>query len=136
MVESFVQWAKDGTCVLLQVDLDAPSPDEPPRVTVRGARPLADVREAGRMELRLEVDRIEAIGELALILPRKEGATGEVRATLRIAGSLGQQQNPVLRLGSDFMLDSDLVDRISGIDGVDNVTLGARRGSASLRLVA
>ena len=136
MVESFVQWAKDGTCVLLQVDLDAPSPDEPPRVTVRSARPLADVREAGRMELRLEVDRVEAIGELALILPRKEGATGEVRATLRISGHLGHQQNPVLRLGSDFMLDSDLVDRISGIEGVDNVTLGARRGSASLRLVA
>jgi DNA polymerase-3 subunit alpha len=48
LVESFQRWAAEGTCVLLKVELDAPSPDEPPRVTVRGATPLAEVRSAAR----------------------------------------------------------------------------------------
>ena len=39
LVDSFVQWAQDGTCVLLNVELDSPNPDDPPRVTVRGAPP-------------------------------------------------------------------------------------------------
>ncbi|HTM94582.1 MAG TPA: DNA polymerase III subunit alpha, partial [Croceibacterium sp.] len=39
LVSKFKQWADEGTCILLNVELDAPSPDEPPRVTVRGARP-------------------------------------------------------------------------------------------------
>ena len=132
LVESFQQWARDGTCVLLQVELDAPSPDEPPRVTVRGARPLSEVRESARMELRFEVDRVEAMGELSLLLPTGDSATGEVYATL----VLGQRQEPVLRLGSNFMLDSEVAERVALIEGVHRVSLGARRGAAKLRLVA
>jgi DNA polymerase-3 subunit alpha len=132
LVENFQQWARDGTCVLLQVELDAPSPDEPPRVTVRGARPLSEVRESARMELRFEVDRVEAMGELSLLLPTGDAATGEVYATLL----LGQNQEPVLRLGSNFMLDSEVAERVALIEGVHRVQLGARRGAAKLRLVA
>ena len=132
LVENFQQWARDGTCVLLQVELDAPSPDEPPRVTVRGARPLSEVRESARMELRFEVDRVEAMGELSLLLPTGDAATGEVYATLL----LGQSQEPVLRLGSNFMLDSEVAERVALIEGVHRVQLGARRGAAKLRLVA
>ena len=132
LVENFAQWGKDATCVLLQVDLDSPSPDEPPRITVRGARPLSEVRETARMELRLEIDRIEAIDELALYLPRHDGATGEVFAMLRVS----DRQEPVLRLGCDFQLDSEVAERVAAIDGVNQVSLGARRGGASLRLVA
>ena len=132
LVENFAQWGKDATCVLLQVDLDSPSPDEPPRITVRGARPLSEVRETARMELRLEIDCIEAINELALYLPRLDGATGEVFAMLRVS----DRQEPVLRLGCDFQLDSEVAERVAAIDGVNQVSLGARRGGASLRLVA
>ena len=49
LVEPMLRWAADGTCVLLTVELDSPSPDEPPRVTVRGARPLSEVTSAARM---------------------------------------------------------------------------------------
>ncbi|PLK26243.1 DNA polymerase III subunit alpha [Novosphingobium sp. TH158] len=132
LVQSFVDWSREGTCILLQVELDAPSPDEPPRVTVRSAQPLSEVRQAARMELRLEVDRVEAISDLALLLPRHAEATGEVLAVLRTGGS----KEPILRLGRDFQLDSELVDRLSSIDGVSNISLSARRGSAHLRLVA
>ncbi len=132
LVENFAQWGKDATCVLLQVDLDSPSLDEPPRITVRAARPLSEVRETARMELRLEIDRIEAIDELALYLPRLDGATGEVFAMLRV----NDKQEPLLRLGCDFQLDSEVAERVAAIDGVNQVSLGARRGGASLRLVA
>jgi DNA polymerase-3 subunit alpha len=64
LVDSFQRWAADGVCVLLTVELDSPSPDEPPRVTVRGARPLAEVRDAARMLLTLEVHTREALHEL------------------------------------------------------------------------
>ena len=53
LVANFVKWAAEGTCVLLNVELDSPSPDEPPRITVRGARPLAEVKAGARMLLTL-----------------------------------------------------------------------------------
>jgi len=132
LVQPMIDWAKAGTCLLLQVDLDAPSPDEPPRVTVRSARPLSEVRETARMELRFDVTRAEALADLALLLPREEGASGEVVARL-LTNGLGQ---PQLLLGRDFQLDAEVVERIAGIDGVSNVAFGARRGAAHLRLVA
>ena len=70
LVEPMLGWANDGTCLLLNVELDAPSPDEPPRITVRSARPLASVTSAARMVLSLEVHRPEALSELALMLAR------------------------------------------------------------------
>ena len=132
LVEPMLKWAKDGTCLLLQVELDSPSPDEAPRVTVRGAQPLAEARAAARMELRLDIDRVEALAELALVLPRGADGKGEVLARLKTGGA----NEPLLRLGRDFALDGELAERIATIDGVHNVMLAARRGAANLRLVA
>ncbi|MFM5908652.1 MAG: DNA polymerase III subunit alpha, partial [Novosphingobium sp.] len=132
LVPSFLEWARDGTCILLQVELDAPSPDEPPRVTVRSAQPLSEVKQAARMELRFDVDRPEAIADLAMILPRAESATGEVYAHLRTGGA----REPTLMLGGNFQLDAEIADQLAMIDGVYNISLGARRGAARLRLVA
>ncbi|SMC32438.1 DNA polymerase III subunit alpha [Novosphingobium sp. B1] len=130
LVEPFQQWAKDGTCVLLNVELDRPNPDEPPRVTVRGARPLASVTSSSRMLLKLEVNKPEAISELALLLPRGAGGTGEVLARLRTGGP----KEPLVRLGNDFKLDSDLIERLIPIEGLANVALSARP-ERHLRLV-
>jgi DNA polymerase-3 subunit alpha len=131
LVDSFLRWAREGTCVLLTVELDSPSPDEPPRITVRGARPLAEVKESARMELRLDVDRIEAIQELALALSPTAPGRGEVRVRLRLEDG----QTPELRLGRDFALDGEMVDRLTSIEGISNVSLKAKRGD-HLRLVA
>ncbi|MDE2404377.1 MAG: DNA polymerase III subunit alpha [Sphingomonadales bacterium] len=131
LVENFVQWAKDGTCVLLQVELDSPSPEEPPRVTVRGAQPLSEVKSTGRMVLTLDVDRPEAFAELAALLPPGPAGKGEVRVGLTVRGEAAQ-----LRLGRDFALDGEVAERIATIEGVRNVQLGAQRGRGSLRLVA
>jgi DNA polymerase-3 subunit alpha len=132
LVESFQRWAADGTCVLLNVELDAPSPDEPPRVTVRGARPLAEVRNNARMLLTLDVRTPEALQELRLALSQGEPGRGEVLARLRI----GEGSEPLVRLGRDFDLDGELAERLAHIDGLENVSLTTRRGPAHLKLVA
>ncbi|MGX7895073.1 DNA polymerase III subunit alpha [Tsuneonella sp. HG222] len=132
LVESFQRWAADGTCVLLNVELDAPSPDEPPRVTVRGARPLADVKGEARMMLTLDISTPEALQQLRLELTQGEAGKGEVLARLHAAGGA----EPMVRLGRDFNLDGELVERLAHIDGLANVALRPRTGSASLRLVA
>jgi len=132
LVESFQRWAADGTCVLLNVELDAPSPDEPPRVTVRGARPLSEVRDAARMLLSLDVHTPEGLRELRDVLVEGEPGKGEVLARLRI----GNSAEPLLRLGRDFDLDGELVERLLLIPGLSNVSLTTRRGASHLRLVA
>jgi len=132
LVDSFVLWAKEGTCVLLNVELDSPSPEEPPRVTVRGGRPLSEVREAARMELTLEIDRPEAVAELALLLQPGAEGKGEVLVRLRT----GTGKEPLLRLGRDFQLDGEVAEHAALIAGVHAVSLSARRGPGHLRLVA
>jgi DNA polymerase-3 subunit alpha len=57
---------------------------------------------------------------------------GEVMVRLRT----GQGEEPLMRLGRDFQLDGEVAERLASIDGVANVSLSARRGATSLRLVA
>ncbi|MFM5886409.1 MAG: DNA polymerase III subunit alpha, partial [Novosphingobium sp.] len=83
LVEPMLQWAKDGTCLLLQVELDAPSTEEPPRVTVRGARPLAEVKSAASMVLKLDVLHPDAFAALRDLLVGGADGRGEVFARLR-----------------------------------------------------
>jgi DNA polymerase III subunit alpha len=132
LVEPMQQWAKDGTCLLLQVELDSPSPDEPPRVTVRGARPLSEVKSAGSMVLRLDVLRAEAFAELSALLVGGADGRGEVIVRLRTGGG----EEPLVRLGRDFQLDGELAERLASLEGVANVALSAKRGASHLRLVA
>ena len=132
LVEPMQRWAAEGTCVLLTVELDAPSPDEPPRVTVRGARPLSEVTSTARMLMKLDISHEMALAELAAMLVPGEPGRGEVQALLRT----GTAYEPLLRLGSDFQLDGELVERLAIVEGVANVTLTARRGGDHLRLVA
>jgi DNA polymerase III subunit alpha len=130
LVEPFVQWAREGTCVLLNVELDRPNVDEPPRVTVRSARPLASVTNASKMILQCEILRPEAVGELAMLLPRAPDARGEVRVHLRT----GRGREPWAILGQDFRLDSELIERLIPIEGLANVALTAKP-DRHLRLV-
>ena len=130
LVDPFVQWAREGTCVLLTVELDRPSAEEQPRVTVRGARPLASVTSAARMVLQCEVLRAEAIADLAMLLPRADDAKGEVRVHLRT----GRGREPWAILGTDFRLDSEVIERLIPVEGLANVALTARP-DRHLRLV-
>ena len=132
LVEPMQAWAKDGTCLLLTVELDAPSPEEPPRVTVRGARPLEEVKGSAQMQLRLDVLQPQALNDLAALLGPDGAGTGEVLVRLRT----GHGQEPVLRLGRQFHLDSEVAERLASVEGLANVALTARRNTGHLRLVA
>jgi DNA polymerase III subunit alpha len=132
LVDSFVQWAQDGTCVLLNVELDSPNPDDPPRVTVRGARPLVEVKSTAKMQLSADVHQPDAIAALAEILEFGRAGHGEVVLHLQ----LGEEQEPKMLLGRDFKLGGDLVDKLSAIPGLSNVALTPIRGVGHLRLVA
>ena len=132
LVEPFQRWAAEGACVLLTVELDAPSPDEPPRVTVRNARPLAEVTGSTRMQLTLSIESEDALRQLALMLTPGRPGCGEVLARLRA----GEGMEPVLRLGRDFALDGELVERLSTMQGLSVTDFRPQGGRTNLRLVA
>ena len=132
MVESFVKWGKESACVLLTVELDSPNADEPPRVTVRGARPLAEVKADARMFLSLDIDRVEAVQELAMLVRTGAPGCGEIVATLHLGGGKTQK----VRLGRDFALDGDFAEHLASVAGLSNISLIARRGPEGLRQAA
>jgi DNA polymerase-3 subunit alpha len=132
LVEPLTKWATDGTCLLINVELDSPSPDEPPRVTIRGARPLSEITGSVPMILTLSVTDEAGLRALAEELPRGPEGKGEVVVSLHLAG--GKKAD--LRLGRDFMLEGAVAERLSGVAGLSDVQLSVRRGAGRLRLVA
>ncbi len=136
LVPQFERWGQEGECLLLTVELDAPNPDEPPRLTVRGARPLAAVIGATVMELSADIATVEALLELQIELDVVQGeqmsGSGEVVARLALAAG-GHAQ---VRLGRGFVLNGELAERLAAVDGIDNVALVPLKGKARLRLVA
>ncbi|MEE4199177.1 DNA polymerase III subunit alpha [Erythrobacter sp.] len=135
LVSQFLDWAQANEAVLLTVELDCPTSGEAPRLTVRGARPLASIRGSTPMILRLDVTSLSGLAELTLELKRETRAPGEVM--VRVV--LGDEEEAHIRLGSDFVLDGDLAERLAGVEGVENVALeplGGRRSRANLKLVA
>ena len=132
LVDKFPEWAANGECVLLTVELDSPNPGEPPRLTVRGARPLAAVSGSIAMILRADVTSIDAITQLQLELATADGAQGEVLLKLL----LGEGEEAHVRLGTNYALNGDLAERLTGVEGLSNVTLTPAKGRANLKLVA
>ena len=138
MVEKFEQWARDSTCVLLNVELDSPSPDEPPRVTVRGGRPLDELGQSARLTLSLAVADVVALDALAKELEGYVGQNeqlppnGEIMISLAKEGLDGRR----ICLGSTFRLDGELAERLGQIAGLSEVELKARQATSHLRLVA
>ncbi len=132
LVGQFLEWAQNNECVLLTVELDAPNPGEPPRLTVRGARPLASVSGSIPMILKADVHSVEALSALALELTSDARGTGEVLVRL----VLDHGEEAYMRLGRSFALDGDLAERLAGVEGIENVALEPVRGRANLKLVA
>jgi DNA polymerase-3 subunit alpha len=136
LVPQFERWAADGECLLLTVELDAPSPDEPPRLTVRGARPLAAVIGTTAMELSADIASVEALRELQIELAAAQGerptGSGEVLVRLMLAD--GDQVQ--MRLGSNFVLNGELAERLAAVEGIAKVALVPLKKRGNLRLVA
>ena len=132
LVEKFQKWSSESTSILLNVELDSPSPDEPPRITVRGGRPLEEIKGGSRMLLTLELSDAAALHDLKMELVPGTPGHGEVLITLKT----GTDMEPLMRLGRDYALDGELAERVALIEGIDKVSLTTRRGGSHLRLVA
>ena len=132
LVARFEEWGRNGTCILLNVELDRPSADEPPRITVRGGRPLDEVTGGARMALSLDVENAEALQVLRDSLRAGSTVGGEVVARLL----LGEGRWQAVRLGSGFALDGELAERLQEVEGLERVNLTTARSAAHLRLVA
>jgi DNA polymerase-3 subunit alpha len=132
LVESFVKWAREGICILLTVELDSPGSDEPPRITVRGARPLSEVKSGAHMQLNLEISDAMALTAVATMLIAESDVRGEVLARLRTESGAA----PLMKLGDNFRLDGELAERLQDIPGVTNVSLRVKQTGNYLRLVA
>ena len=132
MVDRFLKWAEDQTCILLQVELDSPSPDEPPRITIRGGTPLTDVKGSTPMILTLDILDVAAVDALQRELADLPRGKDEIVVTLQI----DEDQQPAMRLGREFALDGELAERLANVPGLAKVQLDKRRGGSHLRLVA
>jgi DNA polymerase-3 subunit alpha len=132
LVAPFRKWAAEGTCVLLTVELDAPSPDEPPRITVRHARPLSEITADARMLLVFDILDETGLAALQAEIGTGGDGTGEVLARVEI----GDGKRQLICLGRSFALDGELAERLASAPGLANVALSARRGPARLKLVA
>jgi DNA polymerase-3 subunit alpha len=79
------------------------------------------------MQLKLDVlHGLKPFAELALLLARQRGKGRSAGKVDRRSG-----REPLVRLGKNFKLDGDLIERLIPIEGLANVALTARRGKVS-----
>jgi DNA polymerase-3 subunit alpha len=112
-------WAKDGTCLLLNVELDQRAGDETPGITIKSAKPLEGLVASTRFKMCLEIEAVDAFYQLQHLIAPLQGGRGEVVAKTRAANG---QAVPIL-LGNRFRLDVELVEKVKAIDGVSHVAL-------------
>jgi DNA polymerase-3 subunit alpha len=136
LIPHFEGWAKSGECLLLTMQTESTSPDEPPRLRLLGARPLSSVSGSLPMQLTADVASLEALLELEIELNQatvdQPAANGEVIARLHLADG----DIVAMRLGCNFALKGELAERLSDVVGISNVELVPARQRANLRLVA
>ena len=113
------EWAKDGTCLLLNVELDQRPGDEAPGITIKNAKPLEGLVASTRFKMCLEIEAVDAFYQLQHLIAPLQGGRGEVVAKTRAANG---QAVPIL-LGNKFRLDVELVEKVKAIQGVSHVVL-------------
>jgi DNA polymerase III subunit alpha len=112
-------WAKDGTCLLLSVELDQRAGDETPGITIKSAKPLESLAASTRFKMCLEIDAADAFYQLQHLIAPLLGGRGEVVAMTRASNG---QAVPIL-LGNTYRLDGELVEKVKAIPGVHSVAL-------------
>ena len=112
--------AVDGGCALLSVELDLLEGEETPRVTVRGAQPLADIAATAALQLECGIAAASAIADLARFADQRDDARGTIIIT-----TLDPDTGLDIRinLGRRFALDPDLVARLETVAGVTDPKL-------------
>jgi DNA polymerase-3 subunit alpha len=84
------------------------------------------------MQLKLEIETVDALRELAQALVPVADGGGEVLAKLHA----GEGRFPEMRLGRSFLLDGDLVEGLAAVEGLSVVHFKPLGGRDNLKLVA
>ena len=112
--------AADGGCAMLSVELDLLEGEETPRVTVRGAQPLADIAATASLQLSCRVDLPDAMAEMARMLEKRGDARGRVIVVTRDPQT---DEDVRIELGRGFALSPDTVARLDMVAGVSDAVL-------------
>jgi len=111
--------ANDGGCALLTVELDRPSGEEIPRITIRGVQAFSNIASDARMRMTVTLTRADAAIRIAELIDQSRGGRGEVN--LIVPGDAGSLVR--IRVGRDFRLDMELGEAIEALPGVSQVSL-------------
>ncbi|MGD9811133.1 MAG: DNA polymerase III subunit alpha [Sphingobium sp.] len=120
--------AEAGDCALMTVELERLPGEEVPRVTVRMVQSFQSVASGMRMEIWIDVEDAVAVPQIKTLLGGARGGNGEIRLRALVEGGQVAQ----LRLGKDFQVDAELMERLEMIAGVVAVQVAPRQ---MLRLV-
>ncbi len=113
------EWAKDGTCLLLNVELDQRPGDEAPGITIKSARPMAGLMASTHFKMCMDIEAADAFYQLQQLIAPLTGGRGEVVVkTNTMAGEAAH-----IVLGRKFKLDVELLDKVKAINGIGNVAL-------------
>ena len=119
LVEPLAEWARESACVLLNVELDIASEDQPPRITIRSAQPLEGIKGTSKMRLDLDISDASAFSHLALAAQARTNGRGDIYARLHIDSS----RQVEMHLGGGYDLDAEFADSLQAIAGVANISL-------------
>ena len=105
--------------VLVQAELLWRDGEDVPRVTVRGATPLAEMARRVRSRLVLTLDSHDAVAELAPIIAGTRGK-GRCELVVHVATAVGRAR---LRLAGDLLIDIETLARLGKMLGPGNVVM-------------
>jgi DNA polymerase-3 subunit alpha len=110
--------AKDGSCGLLNVELDRRPGEDAPRVTIKSMQSFDGLARRSRLQLEVEIDSPAALIGLRDAVADARGGTGLLRLKAGIDGGHAD-----LVLSRDLVLDAELAARIERVEGVTRVHL-------------
>jgi DNA polymerase III subunit alpha len=113
--------AASGGCALVQTECDWREGEETPRVAVRSVQSLDKLVTTTPLRLSLAVDGVAPLAGLQGLLGQARGGRSE--AMLFVQPDAEAEPVAVVRLGRDFAIDQELVQRIERMAGVTHVAL-------------
>jgi DNA polymerase III subunit alpha len=117
--ESLSTLAETNACALLRIELDMREGDETPRVSIRGAEPLAGMTVVHRLRLVVEIEHEHALLELAAGVAAMRGGHGELVALVRTL----EGEAVAMRLGNDFDFTPESAQILDGMNGLSVVAI-------------
>jgi DNA polymerase III subunit alpha len=113
--------AASGGCALVQTECDWREGEETPRVAVRSVQSLDKLVTTTPLRLSLAVEGAGPLAGLQALLGQARGGRSE--AMLFVQPNAEAEPVAVVRLGRDFAIDQELVQRIERMAGVTHVAL-------------